>query len=81
METDFAKYNQWDHKDSKWKGNVFFNSRDVTHRMNSGELKALFTCNHEEAETRIVYCCSIFNKPCVVKAKDTDLTLFNFDDL
>ena len=49
--------------------------------MNSSELKTLFTSNHEEAETKIVCCCSSFNKLCIVKAKDTDLTLFNFDDL
>ena len=49
--------------------------------MNSSELKTLFTSNHEEAKTKIVCCCSSFNKLCIVKAKDTDLTLFNFDDL
>ena len=79
--TDFAKYIQRDHKHSKRKGNVLFNSRDVTYRMNSSELKTLFTSNHEEAETKIVCCCSSFNKLCLIKAKDTDVTLFNFDDL
>ena len=79
--TDFAKYIQRDHKHSKRKGNVLFNSRDVTYRMNSSELKTLFKSNHEEAETKIVCCCSSFNKLCIVKAKDTNLTLFNFDDL
>ena len=49
--------------------------------MNSSELKALFTSNHEEAETKIVCCCSSFNKLCTMKAKDTDVTLFNFNDL
>ena len=49
--------------------------------MNSSELKTLFKSNHEEAETKIVCCCSSFNKLCIVKAKDTNLTLFNFDDL
>ena len=79
--TDFVKYIQQDDKHSKRKGNVLFNSRDVTYRMNSSELKTLFKSNHEEAETKIVCCCSSFNKLCIVKAKDTDLTLFNFDDL
>ena len=79
--TDFAKYIQRDHKHSKRKGNVLFNSRHVTYRMNSSELKTLFTSNHEEAETKIVCCCSSFNKLCLIKAKDTDVTLFNFDDL
>ena len=79
--SDFAKYIQRDHKHSKRKGNVLFNSRHVTYRMNSSELKTLFTSNHEEAETKIVCCCSSFNKLCLIKAKDTDVTLFNFDDL
>ena len=48
--------------------------------MNSSELKKLFTSNHEEAETKIICCCSSFNKLCIMKAKDTDVT-FNFDDL
>ena len=65
----------------KRKGNVLFISRDVTYRVNSSELKTLFTSNHEKAETKIVCCCSSFNKLCIVKAKDTNLTLFNFDDL
>ena len=79
--TDFAKYIQRDHKHSKRKGNVLFNFRDVTYRMNSSELKTLFTSNHEEAKRKIVCCCSSFNKLCIRKAKDTDLTLFNFDEL
>ena len=79
--TDFAKYIQQDRKHSKLKGNVLFDSRDVTYRMNSSELKTLFTSNCEEAETKIVCCCNSFNKLCIVEAKDTDLTLFNFDDL
>ena len=49
--------------------------------MNSSELKTLFTSNHEEAKRKIVCCCSSFNKLCIRKAKDTDLTLFNFDEL
>ena len=79
--TDFEKYIQRDHKHSKQKGDFLFNSRDVTYRMNSSELKTLFTSNCEEAETKIVCCCNSFNKLCIVEAKDTDLTLFNFDDL
>ena len=63
------------------KGNVLFNSRDVNYRMNSSELKAVLTSNHEEAETKIVCFCRSFNKLCIVKAKDTNLTSFNFDDL
>ena len=35
------------------KGNVLFNSRDVKYRMNSCELKTLFTSNHEEAEAKM----------------------------
>ena len=35
------------------KGNVLFSSRDVKYRMNSSELKTLFTSNHEEAETKM----------------------------
>ena len=35
------------------KGNALFNSRDVKYRMNSSELKTLFTSNHEEAETKM----------------------------
>ena len=79
--TDFAKYIQWDQKHSKRKGNAFLSSRDVAYRMNSSELKTLFASNLEEAETNIVCCCSSFNELCIVKAKDIDLTLFNFDDL
>ena len=49
--------------------------------MNSSKLKTLFTSNYEEVETKIVCCCSSFNRLSTVKTKDTDLTLFNFDDL
>ena len=35
------------------KENFLFNSRDVKYRMNSSELKTLFTSNHEEAETKM----------------------------
>ena len=45
-----------------------------TYRINSCKLKALFTSNHKEVDTEIVYCCSSFNKSCIVKAKDTDVT-------
>ena len=55
----------------KIKRKCLFDSRDVTYRMNSSELKTLFTSNREEAETKIVCCCSSFNKLCIVKAKDT----------
>ena len=79
--TDFAKYIQRDHKHSKRKGNILFNSRDIKYKTNSSELKTLFTSNHEEAETKVACCCSSFNKLCKVKAKDTNLKLFNFDDL
>ena len=39
-------------------------------------MKTLFTFNHEEADTKIVYCCSSFNKPCIVKAKDTAILIW-----
>ena len=35
------------------KGNVLFNFRDVKYRMNSSDLKRLFTSNHEKAETKM----------------------------
>ena len=38
------------------KVNVVFNFIDVTCRLNSSKLKTLFTSNHEEADTKIVYC-------------------------
>ena len=79
--THFTKYIQQDRKHSKRKWNVLFNSRDVTNRVNSSKLKTLFTSNHQEAEAKIVCCSSSFNKICIVKDKDTDLTLFSFDDL
>ena len=61
-----------DYARSKLKRNVILNSRDVTYRISSSELKTLFKSNHEEADRKIVYCCSSFNKLCIVKAKDTD---------
>ena len=39
------------------------------------QLKTLFASKHEEADAEIVYCCSSFNKPSVVKAKDTDILI------
>ena len=77
--TYFPKYIQQDYERSKRKGNVIFNSKDKTYRMNSSELKTLFKSNHEEAETKIVCYCSSFNKLCIVT--DIDLILFNIDDL
>ena len=55
------------------------NSRDVTNRTSSSKLKTLPTSNHEEADTKIVYCCNSFNKPCIVKTKDIGiLTLMTY---
>ena len=54
----FIQYIQLDDVPSKRKGNVTFNSRDVRCRIYSSELKTLFASNHEDAETKIVYCCS-----------------------
>ena len=68
----FTQYIQHNYEHSQLKGNVIFNSRDVTNRMNSSELKTLFTFKHEETDTKTVYCCSSFNKPYIVKAKDTN---------
>ena len=64
---------QQDHVRSKLKGNVIFNSREVTYRINSDKLKTLFTSSHKQADTKIVYCSSSFNKLRIVKAKDTDI--------
>ena len=71
----FTQYIQQDHVRSKLKGNVIFNSRDVTYRINSSELKTRFKSNHKEGDTKIVYCRSSFNKPCIVKAKDIDILI------
>ena len=49
----FTQYIQQDQVRSKLKGNVLLNSRDVTYRKNSSKL---FTSNHEENDTKIVYC-------------------------
>ena len=68
----FTKYIHQDHIRSKLRGNVTFNCRKVTYRINSREFKTLFTSNHEEAKTKIVYYCISFNKPWE-KAKDTDI--------
>ena len=51
------------------------NSRDVTCRINISELKTLFLSNHEEADTKTVYCSTSFNKPCIVKATGTDILI------
>ena len=71
----FTQHIQQDHLRSKLKGSVLFNSRDGTCRVNSSELKTLFTSNPEEADTKIIYCCSSFNKPYIVESKDTDVFL------
>ena len=39
---------------SKLKGNVTFNSEDVTYRKNSSQLKILFTSNHKEADSLLL---------------------------
>ena len=38
-------------------------------------MKTLFTSNHKEADTKIVYCCSSFNKSCIVKTKGIDILI------
>ena len=70
----FTQGIQQDHVCSKLKRNIF-NSRDVTNRMNSSELKTLFRSNHEETNAKIVYCCSSFSKPCLIKVKDTNILI------
>ena len=52
----FTQHIQQDQVRSKLKRNVLLNSRDVTYRKNSSKLKTLFTSNHEENDTKIVYC-------------------------
>ena len=39
----FTQYIQQDHVRSKLKGNVIFNSRDVTYKINSSQLKTLLS--------------------------------------
>ena len=51
------------------------NSRDVTCRINISELKTLFLSNHEEADTKTVYCSTSFNKSCIAKATGTDMLI------
>ena len=70
----FTQHIHQDHFSSKLKGSVLFNSSDLLCRVSSSELKALFTSNPKEADTKIVYCCSNF-KPCIVEFKDTDVFL------
>ena len=57
------KYVQQDHVRSKLKGNVVFNPRDVTYRINSSKLKTqfrpVFTSNHKEADTKIVFAATV----------------------
>ena len=50
---DFAKYIQRDHKHSKRKENVLFNSRDVSYRMDSSKLKTLFTLTMKRLKQRL----------------------------
>lgn len=69
----FTQYIQHDQVRSKLKGNVVFNSRDITYHINRSDLKTLFTSNNEEPDTKIVYWCSSFNKPCIVKAKEASM--------
>ena len=70
----WTQYIQQEHVHLKLKENIF-NSRDVTYRINSSKLITLFTSNHEKNDTKIIYCCSSFNKPCVLKAKNTDILI------
>ena len=57
--TDFAKYIQQDDKHSKRKGNVLFNSRDITYRMNSRELKTLFNLTMKRLIQRLSVTASV----------------------
>ena len=57
------------------KGPLILNSRDVTCRINISELKTLFLSNHEEADTKTVYCSTSFNKSCIAKATGTDMLI------
>ena len=59
----------------KLKAIVILNSKAVIYRINSSELKTLFTSNHEEVDVDIVCSCSRFNIPCIVKAKDTNIII------
>ena len=42
----FTQYIQQDHVRTKLTGNIIFNSRNLTYRINSCELETLFTSNH-----------------------------------
>ena len=66
----FTRYIQQDHIRSNLEGNVISDSSDVSYIINSSELKTLFKYNHEEVDTKTVYCCSSFNKLCIQKAKE-----------
>ena len=66
----FTRYLQQDHVRSNMEGNVISDSSDVSYIINSSELKTLFKYNHEEVDTKTVYCCGSFNKLCIQKAKE-----------
>ena len=76
----FTQYIQKDHIRSNLKRNIVLNSRELTYSINSSELKTLFPFKHEEAETKIVYYCSNPDKPCILKAKDTEILILMFYD-
>ena len=42
-------------------------------------IKHLFTCNHEEADTRVIYHCTLDDKPIVVIATDSDILMLMVD--
>ena len=71
----FKQYIQQDQVCSKLKGILILNSRTVTYRINISDLKASLTSNDVEVDLEIVYCCSRFNKPCIVKTKDINILI------
>ena len=52
---------------------VFFTEKETTYKIDQNGWREIFSCNHEEADYRLVLHASLYDTPCVVRSKDTDV--------
>ena len=75
----FAEYLKSDEVREMFNVPVFFTEKEKIYKIDQNGWREIFSCNHEEADYSLVLHASLYDTPCVVRSKDTDvLVLLEF---
>ena len=72
----FAEYLKSDEVRKMFNIPVFFTEKEKTYKIDQNGWREIFSCNHEEADYRLVLHASLYDTPCVVRSKDTDVLVW-----